>query len=292
MDRQDYDDEIDIPPYAVRRPPTRGFDPEMRRIALIAGGFAGAIVLVALIWGGVHPRLGPPPVIKPPPGPMRTAPANPGGLQVPGANEQIMSGTTASGPPRLAPPPPQPDFSKLAAEANSAQPKPKLAPKMPTAAAVQTQPPGAGPVTTLPPPPVLPPSAAALASGASASASASAAPAAPATTPATAAAAAPNPQVGKAMPTIIPPTQAASAGPHDIQLGALVSMAKANEAWQILLARVPDLLAGRTPVVVPGTVNGQTFYRLRLGGFASAAAAAAFCDRLKTRHVACYVPPK
>ncbi|CAG4902726.1 unnamed protein product [Acidocella sp. C78] len=60
------------------------------------------------------------------------------------------------------------------------------------------------------------------------------------------------------MPAIIPPKQAASAGPHDIQLGALVSMAKADEAWQILLARVPDLLAGRTPLVVPGTVNGRT----------------------------------
>lgn len=275
MERQDYDDEIDIPPYAVRRPPTRGFDPEMRRIALIAGGFAGAIILVALIWGGVHPRLGPPPVIKPALGPMRTAPANPGGLQVPGANEQIMSGTTASGPPHLAPPTPQPDFSKLAAEANSSQPKPAPHPASTAAAASQSRPPGAG----LSPPP---PSSAAPASGASASGAA--APATPA--------AAPNPQIGKAMPAIIPPKQAASAGPHDIQLGALVSMAKADEAWQILLARVPDLLAGRTPVVVPGTVNGRTFYRLRLGGFATATAATTFCDRLKARHVACYVPPK
>ena len=291
MDRQDYDDEIDIPPYAVRRPPSRGFDPEMRRIALIAGGFAGAIVLVALIWGGVHPRLGPPPVIKPPPGPMRTAPTNPGGLQVPGANEQIMSGTTAAGPPQLAPPPPQPDFSKLAAEANASQPKPKPAPQSApkTTASAQSQPPSASPAATLPPPPPLPPSAA---PAPGASPSGAAAPATPATTPLAAGTTTANPQIGKAMPAIIPPKQAASAGPHDIQLGALVSMAKADEAWQILLARVPDLLAGRTPVVVPGTVNGQTFYRLRLGGFASAAAAAAFCDRLKTRHVACYVPPK
>ena len=289
MDRQDYDDEIDIPPYAVRRPSTRGFDPEMRRIALIAGGFAGAIVLVALIWGGVHPRLGPPPVIKPPPGPMRTAPVHPGGLQVPGANEQIMSGTTSAGPPQLAPPPPQPDFSKLAAEANSSLPKLKPVPKAAASTATQSQPANAGLVATLPPPPPLPPSAA-PASGASPSGAA--APATPATSPSAAGTTAPNPQIGKAMPAIIPPKQAASAGPHDIQLGALVSMAKANEAWQILLARVPDLLAGRTPVVVPGTVNGRTFYRLRLGGFASAASAAAFCDRLKTRHVACYVPPK
>ncbi|HQT59587.1 SPOR domain-containing protein [Acidiphilium sp.] len=291
MDRQDYEDEIDIPPYAVRRPPTRGFDPEMRRIALIAGGFAGAIVLVALIWGGVRPRLGPPPVIKPPPGPMRTAPSNPGGLQVPGANEQIMSGTTASGPPQLAPPTPQPDFSKLAAEAKPVQPAPKSAASSSSAAAPSA--PSGSPepssAVALPPPPPLPSANPALEAKTAATPPAEAPPAAP---PAAAAAAAPNRQIGKAMPTIIPPKQAASAGPHDIQLGALVSMAKANEAWQILLARVPDLLAGRSPVVVPGTVNGQTFYRLRLGGFASAADAAAFCDRLKARHVACYVPPK
>ena len=287
MDRQDYDDEIDIPPYAVRRPSTRGFDPEMRRIALIAGGFAGAIVLVALIWGGVHPRLGPPPVIKPPPGPMRTAPVHPGGLQVPGANEQIMSGTKTSGPPQLAPPPPQPDFSKLAAEANASQPKPNPAAK--ATASAQSLPTGADLAATLPPPPLLPPSAA-VAPGASPPGAS--APATPATSPPAAGTTAPNPQIGKAMPAIIPPKQATSAGPHDIQLGALVSMAKADEAWQILLARVPDLLAGRTPVVMPGTVNGRTFYRLRLGGFSSGAAAAAFCDRLKTRHVACYVPPR
>lgn len=87
-----------------------------------------------------------------------------------------------------------------------------------------------------------------------------------------------------------PPTQAQSAGTHSVQLAALVSIPKANEAWQTLVARVPDILANKKPIVVPGIVHGRTFYRLRLGGFASGSDADKFCARLKTRHVKCYVP--
>lgn len=267
MDQQDYEHEYDVPPYATRRHQSRGFDPEMRRIALIAGGFAVAVVVVALVWGGVHPRLGPPPVIKPPPGPMHSVPANPGGLQVPGANEQIMSGKVASGPPQLAPPPPAPDFSALAQQGNAARPKPAPASPAPAPSDATTQ------AAALPKPPPLP--------------------APPPASPATASAAAsPSSQVGKALPAITTPRQATSSGAFAIQLAALTSMPKANEAWQTLLARVPDLLAGRKPVVVPGQVKGRTYYRLRLGGFTSAAAADDFCARLKSRHVSCYVPPQ
>lgn len=252
MDHQDHD--IDIPPYASPRQQSRGFDPEMRRIAVIAGGFAVVIVGVALLWGGVHPRLGPVPVIRPPSGPMRTAPKNPGGLQIPGANERIMSGTTASGPPRLAPPPPPPDFSKLAREAASASP-----PSAPPPATTPATPP-------LPAPPAPPPAAASASPPM---------PLPPAANPQSSAPPASSPQ---------------SAGSISIQLAALTSKPKADAAWRALLARAPTLLSGRTPDIVTGTVDGRTYYRLRLGGFTTAAAAADFCAKLRTRHVSCYIP--
>ncbi|MCF3947079.1 SPOR domain-containing protein [Acidiphilium iwatense] len=254
------DPNIDIPPYASPRLRSRGVDSATKRMATVAGGLGIAIILLALVWSGVHTGLGPPPVVKPPPGPMRTAPVNPGGLQVPGAHEQIMSGTTASGPPQLAPTPPPPDFAKLdreAKQAKLAQAKPgRLRPLPPQATPA---PRNSSQVASLPlPPPVV-------------------------ATP-------PAPTVAPALPPMYAPTQAASTGPYAVQLAALTSMAKANQAWQTLVARVPDILDSEKPLVVPGVIRGETFYRLRLAGFASASAAATFCARLKSRGVTCYIP--
>ncbi|MCW8306106.1 SPOR domain-containing protein [Acidiphilium sp. PA] len=250
------DPDIDIPPYASPRLRARGVDTETKRMAIIAGGLGVGIIALALIWSGIHTGLGPPPVIKPPAGPMRTAPINPGGLQVPGAHEQIMSGQVASGPPELAPASPAPDFSKLDQEAAAAKPAPP-APLTPKQA-----PPAVASALPLPPPAPSPDHAA--------------------TTPA--------PAGQSILPPITPPTQATGSGPYAVQLGALDSMAKANQAWQTLVARVPDILGSQKPVVVPGTVHGKVFYRLRLVGFANAAAAGNFCDRLKSRGVTCYIP--
>lgn len=255
------DPDIDIPPYASPRLRSRGIDPETKRMAIIAGGLGIGIIVLALLWSGIHTSLGPPPVIKPPAGPMRTLPKNPGGLQVPGAHEQIMSGEVASGPPQLAPSSPQPDFSKLDQEEAAAQPKP-------TTPAPAPAPTSTTPALPLPPPP--PPQLAA------------AAPPAPTLKPTPAPATPPA--------TTTTPSAAPTSGPYAVQLAALTSMAKADEAWQVLVARVPDILGSQKPVVVPGVVHGTTFYRLRLDGFASAKAAGDFCARLKSRGVTCYLP--
>jgi cell division septation protein DedD len=255
------DPDIDIPPYASPRLRSRGIDPETKRMAIIAGGLGIGIIVLALLWSGIHTSLGPPPVIKPPAGPMRTLPKNPGGLQVPGAHEQIMSGEVASGPPQLAPSSPQPDFSKLDQEEAAAQPKP--ATTTPASAPMSTT-----PALPLPPPP--PPQLAAAAP--------------PAPTPA------PTPAPATPPATTTTPSAAPTSGPYAVQLAALTSMAKADEAWQVLVARVPDILGSQKPVVVPGVVHGTTFYRLRLDGFASAQAAGDFCARLKSRGVTCYLP--
>lgn len=257
------DPDIDIPPYASPRLRARGVDPETKRMAIIAGGLGVGIIALALIWSGIHTSLGPPPVIKPPSGPMRTVPKNPGGLQVPGAHEQIMSGEVASGPPQLAPPPPQPDFSKLDQEEAAALPKPPppTPATPPSSAATSTV-----PALPLPPPP--PPQFAA------------------ATIPTPTPAPIPTPPP----PSTTAPAQTTGSGAYAVQLAALTSMAKADQAWQVLVARVPDILGNQKPVVVPGLVHGNTFYRLRLEGFPTAKAAGTFCARLKSRGVTCYLP--
>lgn len=121
---RDSDPDRDIPEYSYQARKRQSVDPAMRRIVLAAGGISVAIIGVALVWSGVRPRMGfgPPPEITAPDTPLRVAPADPGGLTVPGANEPIMSGNTSSGPATLAPEAPQPDIQQLQATAQPAAP--------------------------------------------------------------------------------------------------------------------------------------------------------------------------
>ncbi len=135
------DPDTDIPEFSYRtRRQTAAFDPAMRRIALGAGGIATLVIVVALVWSGMKPGMGfgPPPVITAPPGPLRVVPANPGGITVPEADEQIMSGDSSTAPAQLAPdgtspdlsafqPPPPPPAPPAAAAAAPASPAPASA---------------------------------------------------------------------------------------------------------------------------------------------------------------------
>ena len=253
--------DLDIPAYASTRLRSRRVDSGTKRIALIAAGLAVLVIVLALVWSGVHTGFGPPPVIKPPPGPMRTVPSNPGGLQVPGANEQIMSGTESSAPPALAPPPPSPDFSKLQSEMSRQEAARKRKPATPPATVIEKLPP--------PPPPALP-SAAQLAAQPPAVAPAEPAPPAPAAPRAA-------PQAGPAGHLI------------DVQLAALNSQQAANQAWETLVARMPNLLANRTPIIQKALVKGHVFWRLRVAGFASDQAAKQFCATIRAEGAACEI---
>jgi hypothetical protein len=129
------DPEFDIPEFSYnRRRREPAYDPLMRRIALGAGGVAVLIIATALVWSGVKPGLGfgPPPVITAPPGPLRVVPSNPGGITLPGADQQIMSGQSSAAPSALAPSAPAPDISAF-------QPPPS-APSPPQQAAPASQP--------------------------------------------------------------------------------------------------------------------------------------------------------
>jgi hypothetical protein len=130
------DPEFEIPEFSYRtRRRTPEYDPLMRRIAFAAGGVAALVILVALVWSGMKPGIsfGPPPVIEAPAGPLRVAPADPGGLTVPGADQQIMSGQSSAAPSELAPAAAAPDISAF--QPPPAPPAPAQAAPPPAASA-------------------------------------------------------------------------------------------------------------------------------------------------------------
>ncbi len=119
------DRDQDIPAYSYNARRGRpAVDPAMRRMALGAGVFSVLVIGVALLWSGMRPGggFGPVPEIAAPPGPLRVAPADPGGLTVPGANEQIMSGDNPDAPPQLAPAAQGPALAQLQQAANGGLP--------------------------------------------------------------------------------------------------------------------------------------------------------------------------
>lgn len=238
--------------YRTRRDPA-GLDPAMRRMALGAGGVSLVVIVVALLWSGVRGAgFGPPPVITAPPGPLRIVPANPGGLVVPEANVPIMSGLTPVAPPQLAPGAPTPDISQLDQEAGIGAPPP--APAQPSPAAP---------------------------------------PAGQASQPAPQAQPVPAPaQAGQklAAGTLQPTTQAtAASGNVAVQLAATGSEAGAQAVWNGLQRKLPGLLGDRAADIFPAVVGGETVWRLRVGGFASTAAARDFCASVRAQGASCAV---
>jgi hypothetical protein len=213
--------------YQTHRP-AQPMDQAIRKMVLGAGGVSVLLIVVAMLWGGVHATgFGPPPVIAPPPGPLRVAPLDPGGLTVPGADQQIMSGDASVASPQLAPATPPPDIAQLDQAAGLNQPAP-----------------------------------------------------APSATPAPAPAAAPTPAA---------PVAAQASGPAQVQLAATADEPGAQSVWDALKHKMPDLLAGKSPVILPAVVNGKSVWRLRVGGFATPAAAQTFCAAVVAKGAACAV---
>jgi hypothetical protein len=115
---------------SYRTQPEAGIDPDMRRMAIVAAGFGGALALVIGAVSLSHPGHHGVPVIAPPPGPVRVKPLDPGGMKVAGADDDVTIGAE-----RLAPPAEQPELRALRAKIHA-----KLAAAKPPAQLAEAQP--------------------------------------------------------------------------------------------------------------------------------------------------------
>lgn len=75
------------------------------------------------------------------------------------------------------------------------------------------------------------------------------------------------------------------------QIGALNSDRAAQAEWQRLSNLMPDLFAGRTPLVQQTGINQRTFWRLRTGTFADLSSARDFCTRVRSAGSDCWTAP-
>ncbi len=246
------------PGYRVRRP-REAIDPATKRLAMIGGGIAGVLLLIGGAWSLTGQHAAGVPLVQADSRPLRTRPENPGGMQVQGQNDAILSGD-ADGKASMAPPPevPAPQALKDQAAQQLAARQAAAAVPPPKDPARPVQPVSLSTVVPTPPPPRI--------------AAVPEQPEAPAR-PARAASAATPPSV--------------LGGRAAVQLAALGSEQSAMLEWQRLTRRMPDLLGGRRPSVQKAEAHGKTFYRLRTGGFADIAQATAFCQEVRAKGGGC-----
>lgn len=262
-------DDISIPSPTYRVPRhSGGMDPATRKLALIAAAIGGTMVVVVGGWTMLNHRSSQGvPVVQADSSPLRVKPVNPGGLQVAGAGNDIFSGGSDTDVGKLAPPPETPDPQGLLV---APPPRPAPGPLNPSIAAVQPLPEPAPALATRTPAPAAEP-----------------------------AAAAPKPVVASAA---TPPARAAekpsaaAAAQHSagskgalVQLAALSSEEAARAEWERLVKRWPDLFGGHQPAFSKIDHGGQTFWRVRTGGFDGVSQATTFCERLRAKGGGCSV---
>ncbi|HKR18908.1 MAG TPA: SPOR domain-containing protein [Stellaceae bacterium] len=238
------------------------------------------------------PPSGPLPVIGPGDEPIKEAPKQPGGMQVPDQDKIILNGSAAQPKveqilpppptPLPAPPPTTPPAVTQTPPSQASQPGPSVVTTAPPAVSRSTpplaaadvsppapqQPPQAVPATSSPPPPPPPPPAR-PASIAAANPPASSAPAATVS--------------GEHVP------QALAGHGWFVQLGAVGSTSAAQAEWTRLKRTQADLLASLSANAVRVERGGGVIYRIEAGPVANGGAASQLCRSLQQRHVACIV---
>jgi hypothetical protein len=228
----------------------------MKRMGLVAVGLGG---LLALLAGGsllMRPAHHGVPVIEPEPGPVRIKPANPGGMQVSGAD---FSAGVGQGP-HLAAAAERPELSVLRAEVRDIKQREKKLLAENEALAKQS---------------AEADRIARLAEAAALHPSIVASPAPVARAAATARVAAPE--------------APAVASATTVQLAAFVDEAAARHEWDALSKRVPDLLGGKRPEISRTDAGGRVMFRLRTGGFNTVTDAVGFCAKMKAHGEECSI---
>jgi len=260
-------DDLQIPPsaggYGYRasyRAQSGGMDGMTRKLLIAAVGLGGVLLAGMGGWALLGHHSGPVPVIEADTRPLRVKPDNAGGMQVAGADEQVMgeqSRSVQGMAPRAEAPAPQ---------ALRAQ---QQLPPLPDAPAAAIPVPG----------PAATPSPSAVASS-----GVSPLPDTP-RSPARAGAAAAKPAVPAAAPAAAPP----AAGVTLVQLAAVDTEQGAQAEWQRLAKRMPDALGDRRLVLQRAERDGKAVWRVRTGGFSDVADATAFCSRLRAKGASCTI---
>jgi hypothetical protein len=229
----------------------QGMDPDTRRLMMFAGGLGGLLVILVGASALVGRHTGEVPVVTADTRPIREKPVNPGGMKIDGAENDVFSGKSDNAEAKLAPLSENPDTQALRTAASP--PPPVVATPAPAAAVIA------------PPPPVTRSAVAAV-------------------VPPVAKPAAVKP------PAAVVETHPAASGHHAmVQLAALSSEDAARNEWQQLTKRMPELLNGRQPSYSRTERDGHTFWRVRTTGFADAAQARTFCERIRAKGGACSV---
>jgi hypothetical protein len=230
-----------------------GFDPDMKRMGLVAAGIGGALTVVVgitMLAGHHHHGV---PVIEADAGPVRIKPLNAGGEQFTGAD----TGATASTTQALAPAAEQPQINALRAQLKAMK---KDVARQAAQTAQLAKRAEAGQTRIAAAPPVQRASA-------------------------TARIAAPEAPPPPAKPAIIPAQTVGAA----VQLAAFTDEKAAQTGWDTLLKKAPDLLGGRTPEILKAQAAGRIMWRLRTGGFTTVAEAASFCAKMRDHGADCSI---
>ncbi|MEK7265543.1 MAG: SPOR domain-containing protein, partial [Pseudomonadota bacterium] len=113
----------------------------------------------------------------------------------------------------------------------------------------------------------------------------------PATAPTSASTATPKAETPK--PTVTYRTGGALTGSHLVQIGAFRSQAEADGQWSKLQGKLGSYMDGKSQDVERADLGDKgTFYRLRIGPFASSDDAKTYCAGLKERGTDCLIKAK
>jgi hypothetical protein len=247
-----------------------GFDPDMKRMGMIAAGIFGVVVLgvgAVSLMGARHHGV---PVIEAQAGPVRMKPADAGGMQVTGADLGLGIGTTQT----LAPVAEQPQINALRAQLHAV--KKELARQAAeTAQVAKLAEARASKIVAAPP-----------VQRASATARISQPLPLAALSPAVVSF---NPVVLSPPAAVrVPASRLAVSGPA-VQLAAFTDEAAAKTGWDSLVRKAPDLLGGRGAEITKVQASGRTMWRLRTAGFGTVAEAGNFCAKMRAHGADCAI---
>ncbi len=295
-------DELEQEVHRPVRRPTSLIVPILVTMIVMTGG-------VTIAWYSYHAGVkegseGAAPLLKPN-GPMKVAPDNPGGANIPNQNMTVYQSLNENSQPakveRILPPPERPMTPPAAAPAKAPAaaggepsrmrsadtvPERPAAPETPkVSAAVPPPPPGAPAARSLVPPPTLKEPA----SMERAAKTAQAAPKEVRTAPVKTIDMSHTAPVKTTREPKAEQLASVPSGVYRIQLGSVSSEAQATHFIKTQKDKNGDLLGKLALGVEKTKIAGKVYYRVQAGPLKDAASARSLCDQLKRRHNGCFI---